>query len=195
MMRQWYFVEMHDGYSLTEAERICNLVINDKRFGVRYRAEFYAKLGECLYRQGKPHRNIDLERCLKLFRQSLDAYFESAWYGRESPGLDRNLHLEWLERAAVEFVRAANEDIQHLFAFIESLAAKSHDIDLESIRILVEPLEILKYDSRANIRRKAGGLANRGAAAIRKAAMRMGHPEGLTYTADRLGRLAADLEG
>jgi hypothetical protein len=57
MLRRWFHMEFMSGYGLSEAERICKLVINGQKFGPRFKSELWSKLGSCLFIRGEHGRS------------------------------------------------------------------------------------------------------------------------------------------
>jgi DNA polymerase III delta prime subunit len=193
MLRQWYYVEMHSGYNVKDAERVCNIAINDAKFGDRYKSEFHAKLGECYSVQARPHRYTDRSRAISLFTKSLQSYMEASWIGRDVPGIDRSKHLEWLSIAAHSFFTILGEDLEPFFFFLEGLPDSKHDVEFESARTIIDPIRALSRITRPAARAKLRGLCIRSIGNLNRSTARLRNVEGFTYILGRLKDLNASL--
>ena len=189
MMRQWYYVEMHSGYSLSDAQKICEAVVASADISARHKNEFFSKLGACFIQQSRPHRFTDRSRAIDFAKKSLFAYFESAWAGRGVPDIDRNLSREWLQDSAVYFVQLIDEELEHLFSFIESLGETKHDVDMDAARTLIDPLQVLSRNPRPAVRNRLKGLCSRTISALQKSHRRIDDARGIEYTISKLEAL------
>ena len=189
MMRQWYYVETHSGYSLTKAQEVCESVVLSPDVSPRHKNEFYSKLGACFLQQSKPHRFTDRSRAIEFAKKSLWAYFESAWAGRGVPDVDRNRSRQWLQESAVHFVQLIDEELNHLFSFIESLGEAQHDIEMDAARTLIEPLHVLSKNPRPAVRSMLKGLCNRAISRLQKSSRRFDDAVGIEYTISKLEAL------
>lgn len=77
MMRKWFHLELMSGYGLTEAERICRVMIGDVNVSGRYKSEFYSKLGNCYTLAAASAANVDREKTIFNLKNATDAYLAS----------------------------------------------------------------------------------------------------------------------
>lgn len=193
MMRRWYYIESHSGYSLSEAQKICEIVIHSPDITSRHKSEFNSKLGECFLAQAKPHLHTDRRRAIDFTRRSLAAYFEAAWLSGVENDMDRNKTYDWLESATKYFFRILGDEPEPLFSFLESLAEVKHDVDIEAARIVIEPLRALRTVRQLPLRNKIKGLCSRTIAALSRANRKERH-KGFEYIINRLTLLRTEIE-
>ena len=62
MLRSWFFMEFTSGYNLGEAERICKLVIDHGTISLRFKSEFWNKLGSCYHQRSFSFIGVNRER-------------------------------------------------------------------------------------------------------------------------------------
>lgn len=140
MMRRWFHLELEVGDDLGEVERICRVVLEDKRFGPRHRSEFLSKLGRCLLQQANGLGPVNMDRAHTLVRQSCLAYLEALWVGRNVRGFDLGGTVAWLERPLERLLRLAADDVEQFNHLLEEAAAAGHDLHPDGAEMLVRYL-------------------------------------------------------
>lgn len=161
MMRRWFYMEFSSGYGLLEAERICRSVIEDKRFGPRYKSEFWSKLGSCLFQRALSLLGANRERGLELLRQSIASYLEAIFIGQSTRVLDGAEPLTWMEKPLQRFVFAVGPDVEHFFLLLEELADRKHDVSLEGIDLVLGYLTRSRAPADRSSRQKLKNLCDR----------------------------------
>ena len=106
MMRRWFTMEFLAGYGLTEAERICRVMIEDQRNQPRARSEFWSKLGQCNSNRANALLAVNREKGFDHLRRSIVCYLEGLYVGAGVANLDTGLNLSWLERPLHRLVAA-----------------------------------------------------------------------------------------
>jgi len=162
MMRRWYNMELLSGYNSREAERICMVVLNDKKLGNRYKSEFLSKLAKCYSFQASSVINADHEKGIGLLRLSLDTYMEALWIGAEAQGFDLTETLSWLEKTAQRFFGAIRDDIEQIFILLEGFTLRKHDIpEAGAMIVLNYLLQAPIPANRKDVRNRLKGMCAR----------------------------------
>jgi hypothetical protein len=134
MMRKWFHMEFTSGYGLPEAERICNVVINNKSLASRVRGEFFAKLGSCWFCKSMNVVGLNRTKAIDHLRQSVAAYLEAVRLGRGRD--DISITFDWMERPVDRIMYLTGEDVGEIFAVVDVIIEKKQDIDPDALEWL-----------------------------------------------------------
>ena len=136
MLRSWFFMEFTSGYNLGEAERICKLVIDHGTMSLRFKSEFWNKLGSCYHQRSFSFIGVNRERAFDLLRASISSYLTSIRIAR-SQRMNVSEPLAWIEKPIRQFVTWVSSDFDQLFDLLEELSDDPHDVDEEAIQVFL----------------------------------------------------------
>jgi tetratricopeptide (TPR) repeat protein len=194
MMRRWFHMEFLSGYGMTEAERICNVVITSRKFAPRFKSEFWSKLGSCLFKRAVSVLNVNREKCLNFLRKSIEAYLEAIWIGRGVPGMDMSETFHWVEKPLEKFIDAMRGDIEQLFRLLEGLAERKHDVDREGIELVLNYLARSPVPADKTLRDRLRGLCSRAVGKINRSMRPLSANPGFKYTVESLEAVVKQVE-
>jgi len=195
MMRNWYHIELMSGYSLLEAERICRVMIDDKKLSARYKSEFYSKLGNCFAFAAKSTMSIDREKTFVNLRHSIEAYLEALRVGSTDYTIeDLGDTLDWLEKPLWRLFEYCRNDVDELLHFVESLADGKKDIPLVASDILMKVLMSIRAPTDKDGRTRIRNFCNRMVGKINKNAKPLGRFPGLAKLIEPLEAIRAEFE-
>ncbi|MGO8600901.1 ATP-binding protein [Rhizobium ruizarguesonis] len=186
MLRAWYKLEFSAQHTIKSAEDLCRKVLQSGSLSQRHRSEFYSKLGQVLETQARPFIHTDKTRAISMMKASLDAYFEGKWLAREVEQLDSTLQNDWITNLAGKLFRLLQDDLEPLFDFIEKMSDKNHDVDLEAIRILIDPMKSMAHNAKPWACSKVAGLARRTAARYARLKKPLSEQPGFSYVIEAL---------
>lgn len=121
-----------------------------------------------------------------MMKASLEAYFEGKWLARDVEQLDSTLQDDWISSLAGKLFRLLQDDLEPLFDFIEKLSDKNHDVDLEAIRILIDPMKTMVHSAKPSACSKVAALARRTAARYARLKKPLSEQPGFSYVTEAL---------
>lgn len=160
-MRAWYLMEFNTGYGAGEAARLCNSVIESDGISSAYKSEFWAKLGRCHYSEGVALIGVSREKGFRQLRQSIEAYLEALWVGRNSRDLNAREYLTWMERPLHTMLLHLGDQVDEYMELIGCLPEKRHDITLDAAIQLLQILRRVRTPADTRARAKMAGLCKR----------------------------------
>lgn len=193
MMRSWYSMELSSGYGTTEAERICNVVVNSEGISSRYKSEFLSKLGQCYYREGAALIGVSREKGFSLLRKSIHSYLEALWVGRHSRDISPQENLGWMERPVGLMIQHLGENLDEYMDLIGELPERKHDVSLDGAILLLTALRRVRTPADARGRTKMGGLCRRAIQRLDRFVKDSDGYPGLSYLIDKLKAFHAAL--
>ena len=161
MLRSWFNLEFSSGYGYPEAKRICQLALDDSRFGPRHKTEFYSKLGSCLFQEALGVVSASREKALSLFRSSVKAYFDGVWVGKNVTTLDLGQTLAWSEKPLQRLTMLVGTDISEYLQLIDELADAGHDLERGCAHLVVRYMSNLPSSSQTNYKNMLKGFCAR----------------------------------
>lgn len=161
MMRDWFHMELSSGFNLPNAQRVCDLVTNDKGFGPAAKSEFLSKKGQVYRKQAKSLYGIEIEKCLVSLRRAVQCYMDAAEIGFNNSSLDPTKSLEWASAALSEYINSMisqNRPMEIFEFFREEQGGLQHRFD-----VVVDPATryfstLLRTDKVDDLNRRKGAL-------------------------------------
>ncbi|MCZ8261160.1 MAG: hypothetical protein O9333_13640 [Beijerinckiaceae bacterium] len=194
MMRRWFNMELNSGYGLSEAERICQTMVDGEKVGLRTRSEFWSKLGACHLARANGVIGVNRDKGLDHLRNSIICYLEGLWVGTQVKDFDLSANLIWLERPLHRLIMAMQSDIEEFFKLLETLAERKHDVVEEGISLVLEYLTRSPVPADLKLRQKLKGLCTRTVGRIVRATKSSSSYPGLSLVVDALERIREELE-
>lgn len=139
MMRSWYFAESRGGAPIERVQQVCLKVIERPNVAVKFRAEFYNKLGSSLLREARALQFGVRDRALPLFAGALKAFMKNLYLAQVN-GLQSGKAPYLLASTCFDFMAACRGDLNEFFRALEALTDEKHDVAVEGAEILVEAL-------------------------------------------------------
>ncbi|MFF9385862.1 hypothetical protein ACF1A3_35940, partial [Streptomyces globisporus] len=195
MMRRWYNMELHSGYNLNEAVRVCNKMIGDANIGPRYKSEFWSKLANCFIIEANSLGPGMRAKQLELLKQSIGAYFEALWVGRNDVDVNTSETPIWLERPVERLMYVAGDEIEHVFDLMEQLADRKHGISEVGVTIYLRFfIKSQDSSSSARIRARFMGLCTKTLKKIDATLKQIGPDRGFELLANTLRAAVASMK-
>jgi hypothetical protein len=193
MMRRWYHLEFTSGYAYEEAERICFLVINREEVGLRFKSEFWSKLGSCLFLRSMSIVGINRQKATDLLRQSIAAYLEAIWIGRSSKDIDISDTFHWMEKPLDRFVALIGSDVEQLFGLFDLMIDRKHDLDVEGTNQVFKSFAKSSVRLNDHTRQRLKGLCARTVVRIHKSIKPISQFPGFQHLISTLDQVSTGL--
>lgn len=190
MLRDWFYLEFMAPHTLAEAERLCKELVADKDISKRHRAEFYSKLAMTQDKMARTHIYTNKEKAVRLTIDSINSNLEAAFVGRGIAELNWDKQQEWLTGCVASLFRIMGDDADPVFTLIESWAELDHDIDLDAVKTVIEPIKSLQKIPAHKYASRLSGLAKRAMGKLSKVPRRVLAEPGFAYVQESLRMIA-----
>ena len=140
MMRSWYHLEFTSEYGLPEAERICEKVIRDAKYGSKFKSEFWSKFGSRMFMRANGVISVNRTKGLEFLRKSIISYLEAIWIGKNVKDMDISDTFDWLEKPLRRFALACKGDVDEFYLLFDNLVDDRHDVDVAAIKVILSHL-------------------------------------------------------
>ena len=194
MMRRWYYLELMSGYGLAQAERICKVMVDDINLSLRYRSEFFSKLGYCFVSAANSTAYTDREKTILNLKTSIECYLDALLVGGSDAALNLSETLDWLEKPLWKLSNYCRDDVDVLFRFIETLAERRKDIHPSAVDVFVNVIMSVKAPKNSDERTVIRNLCNRTIGRVNKSVRNLSKFPGFTLLVDSLQRIRIQLE-
>ncbi len=136
MMRRWFHMEFTSGYGLSEAERICGVVIANNNLSPKVRGEFWSKLGSCWFSKFMAVVGVNRPKAIDHLRHSVAAYMEAVRLGRGRD--DISMTFDWMERPVERIMYLTGNDVAEIFSIVDIIIDRKQDIDADAVEWLFQ---------------------------------------------------------
>ncbi|MEI5666909.1 RNA-binding domain-containing protein [Bosea sp. CCNWLW174] len=193
MMRRWYNMELASGYGVAEAERICNVMINDERFEPRIKSEFWSKLGACYLNRATAISLVNKDKMLEHLRTSICAYLEGLRLGRKGKDFDASDNLNWLERPLAKLIGSMGPNVEQVFLIFEQMSERRNDIDRDGAELIFMYLTRLQQRPDSKMKSYIVGLCSRTSSKIKKSIRKIDEMPGFTFVLQALAAFQIEI--
>jgi hypothetical protein len=193
MMRRWFNMELMSGYSVTEPERICRIMINDERVQPRTRSEFWSKLGQCHLSRANSLLGVSREKGFDHLRQSIICYLEGLRVASATRVLDASINLIWLEKPLHRLVVAMGSDVEEFFNLLEAIVDTKKDIDEEAGEMILEYITRSPTPANDRLMQQVVGYCSRLEAKIKNTFKPLDQFPGFANVAKRLAQIKSSV--
>jgi ribosomal protein S8 len=190
MMRSWFYLEFTSGYGLAEAERICEAVIHDPKYGQKIKSEFWSKFGNCMFTRAGGVLGANREKGIEFLRRSIIAYLEAIWVGKNLKDMDIADTFSWLDKPLQLFTLVLRGDIEQFCALFEALADTRHDVDVDATEKILDYLDKFPAPSEASAKARFRGLCMRSVGKVYRVMRPVSNYPGFSKIVEALQTLA-----
>lgn len=186
MLRDWFYLEFTAPHTWAEAERLCKELVADKDISRRHKAEFYSKLAMTQDRMARTHIYTNREKAIKLTIDSINSNLEAAFIGRGIDELNWDKQQEWLTGCVASLFRIMGDDADPVFTLIESWSTLDHDVDINAVKTVIEPIKSLQKYPTHKYASRLSGLSKRALGKLNKVPRRILGEPGFSYVLESL---------
>ena len=193
-MRTWYHLELTSGYGLSEAERLCRVMINDSNLSARYKSEFFSKLGNCFMFAARSAIYTDREKTIENLSNSIKSYLDAVRIGVENSTLSLSETLDWLEIPLWKLFNYCQGDLNTVFKFIENFVDEKKDIAPPAANLIINVILSVRAPNSKDGRLRIRNFCNRMVGKINKSARPLSKFPGLKLVIEALEGIRIELE-
>lgn len=134
-LRTWYWMELNSGHGIQHAEKVCSLVLENKKFDLAAKAEFRARLGAVLFRRARETDTLNPGDAINDYRQAATHHiraYSDLFYSR----MDITKNAEFVTKTLfilLNFLRRTGE----IHAFIDFFSEMNKSEKSASVRTAI----------------------------------------------------------